>query len=99
MLTNIIPPGLKKLLCRTCELLVPARVPLKATRWPIAQVLTGSGWAAGRPARAINQRRKTTHLIAQYMYTPSQIPASTRDSWYCTSMAVSTLVIPRIKVR
>jgi hypothetical protein len=31
--------------------------------------------------RAKGQRRKTTHRIAQYMYTASQIPATNRDSW------------------
>jgi hypothetical protein len=45
------------------------------------------------------QCRKTTHLIAQYMYAASQIPATNRDSWYCTPKADNAVVTPRMKAR
>ena len=39
-------------------------------------------WRVGiRSGSTKAQRRKTNHLIAQYMYTASQMPATIRDSW------------------
>lgn len=44
-------------------------------------------------------RRNTIHLIAQYMHTASQVPATRRDSWYCTPRAANPLVTPRMNAR